>query len=137
MGHDDRQGIFVLRANVDEVNVETVDLGDASFALTHSMNATHGRPLGALAALSLLRDPLADIGRATSQFDALGFGLCEKLHRVTVNQLYLCEFDGDDTASLERAANNLQVFRRNPTTHVKNQTVFSRKSVDSAGHWLA
>ena len=28
VGHDQRQGVFVLRAHVDEVDVDTVDLGD-------------------------------------------------------------------------------------------------------------
>ena len=75
------------------------------------MNATHRRPLSALAAPSLLRDPLADVGRAVPEFDAFGFGLCQKLHSLTVDQLYLREIDGSDTASVERGANDLQALR--------------------------
>ena len=66
---------------------------------------------GRLAALSLVRDPLADIGRATPEFDAFGFGLNQKLHSVTADQLYLRKFDRDDSASVERDANEFQIFR--------------------------
>ena len=98
------------------------------------MHAAHRRPRGALAALSLLREPLADVGRAAPEFDAVGFGLCQKPHSLTVDQLYLCEFDGGDTAFGERDAKDLQVFRGDSTADVKEQTVVSRQSVDSARH---
>ena len=90
-----------------------------------------------LAARSLVRDPLADVGRATPELDTFSFGLSEKLHSVAVHQLYLREFDSDDTASVERSANDLQIFRNESTTHVKEQTLFSPTPVDSASHWLA
>ena len=57
-------------------------------------------------------------------------------HSVTVYQIYLCKLDGDDAAFVERGANDLQVFRREATADVKDQTLFSRMSVDSARHWL-
>jgi hypothetical protein len=63
--------------------------------------------------------------------------LNQKLHSVTADQLYRGKFDGDDSASIERIANDVQVFLREPTADVKDQTPFSRKSVDSARHWLA
>jgi hypothetical protein len=97
----------------------------------------HFRRFCVLTAPSLVRDPLADVGRATPQFDAFRLRLCQKLNRVTADQLYLCEFDGDDSAWVERSANDLQIFRRDLTADVKDQTVFRRKSVDSARHWLA
>jgi len=89
------------------------------------------------AALSLIRDPFTDIGRTASEFDAFVFDLNQKLHSVTADQLYRGKFDGDDSASIERIANDVQVFLREPTADVKDQTPFSRKSVDSARHWLA
>ena len=95
------------------------------------------RSENALAARSLVRDPLADVGRATPELDTFSFGLSEKLHSVAVHQLYLREFDSDDTASVERSANDLQIFRNESTTHVKEQTLFSPTPVDSASHWLA
>ena len=69
------------------------------------------QPLCALAALSLFRDPIADVGRATPEFDAVGFSLPQKLHGFTADQIYLCKFDGDDAAFLECDANDHQVFR--------------------------
>jgi hypothetical protein len=77
------------------------------------------RPLCALAALSLVGDPLADVGRTAPDFYAFGFGLNQKLHRVTADQFYLGEFDGDDSASVERDANDLQIFRTEPAADVK------------------
>jgi hypothetical protein len=65
----------------------------------------------------------------------LGFGLNQKLYSVTADQLYFCEFDGDDSASVELDADYLQIFRREPPADVKDQTLFSRKSVYSACHW--
>ena len=79
-----------------------------------------------LAARSLVRDPLADVGRAIPELDAFSFGLSQKLHSVAVHQLYLREFDSDDTASVERSANDLQIFRSEPTADVKEQTLLSR-----------
>jgi len=89
------------------------------------MNATHRRPLSALAAPSLLRDPLADVGRAVPELDAFGFGLCQKRHSLTVDQVYIREIDGSDAASVERRANDLQSFRCDPTADVKDHTLFS------------
>ena len=89
-----------------------------------------------LAAFSFVRDPLADVSRTIPEFDAFGFGLCQKLHCISVGQLYLCEFDGNDSAWIERCANDLQILRRELTADVEDQTVFSRESVDSARHWL-
>src|SRR5262245_16402245 len=60
----------------------------------------------ARAALSLMGDPLAEVARTDPDFDAFGFGPCQKLHSLKVDQLYLCEFDGDDAASVERGAND-------------------------------
>ena len=97
----------------------------------------HYRRLRALAAFSFVRDPLADVGGTAPEFDAFSFGLCQKLYRVTVGQLYLCQFDGDDPVWVERSANDLQLFRRELTADVKDQTGFRRKSVDSERHWLA
>ena len=44
----------------------------------------------------------------------------QKLHSVTADQLYLREFEGDDSASLDRDPNNLQILRREPTAYVKD-----------------
>ena len=94
------------------------------------MNATHRRPPGALAALSLLGDPLADVGGAVPELEALGFALCQKLHSLTVDQFDLCEIDGNDVASVERGANDLQVLRCDPTADVKDHTLFGGTSVE-------
>ena len=67
----------------------------------------------------------------------MGFALNQKLHSVTADQLYRGKFDGDDSASIERIANDVQVFLREPTADVKDQTLFSRNSIDSVRHWLA
>jgi hypothetical protein len=103
-------------------------------AANSSIGPAHGNR-SELATLSLVRDPLADVGRTAPEFDALGFALNQKLHSVTADQLYFSEFDGDDSACIERDANDLQIFRREPTADVKDQAPFSRKSVYSARHW--
>ena len=41
----------------------------------------------ALAALSLSRDPLADIARTAPKFDAVGLGACQQLQSIPVDQL--------------------------------------------------
>lgn len=84
----------------------------------------------------LVRDPFADVGRAIPELDAFSFGLSQKLHSVAIHQLYLREFDSDDTASVERGANAPQIFRSEPATDVKQETLLIPTSVDSAGHWL-
>jgi hypothetical protein len=84
-----------------------------------------------------LLHPLADVSRATPEFDAFAFGLCQKLHSIKANQLYLGELDGGDSAFVESGAKDLEIFRREPAADVKDQTLFRRKSVDSARHWLA
>jgi hypothetical protein len=61
----------------------------------------------------------------------------QKLHGVTADQLNLSEFEGDDSASIERSANDVQIFLCEPTADVKHQTLFIRKSIDSARHQLA
>ena len=97
------------------------------------------RPKGRfqLTALPLVRNPFADIGWAAPQFDSFGFRPNKNLHSVTADQLYLCEVDGDDSASVERHANELKIFLCKPAANAKQQTLFSRKSVDSIRHWLA
>jgi hypothetical protein len=77
------------------------------------------RRLCALAARSLLRDPLADVSRAALEFNAVGFGLCQKLHSLTVDHLYFCKCNSGNVVSVELSANNLQVFRREPTADAK------------------
>ena len=90
----------------------------------------------ALTALSLSRDPLADIARAVPEFDALGVGERQQLHRMTVDQLDLGEIESDHTAILELRANDVQVFRGKSTTDAQHHTTFNREPVDSAGHAL-
>src|SRR4051812_38185366 len=51
--------------------------------------------------------------------------------------LHFRELDGDDAAFLERSAKDFQVFASNPATDAENNTLFDRKSVDSAGHGVA
>jgi hypothetical protein len=77
-----------------------------------------------LPALSLVRDPLADVSRTAPEFDALGFGLNQKLYSVTADQLQISEFDGDDSAPVKRDANYLQIFLREPSADVSDQTLF-------------
>lgn len=96
------------------------------------MNETIGDHL-ALAALSLPRDPLADVGRAAPDLDAFSFRLCQKRQGVRVDQLHLCEFDGNNRASVECGANDFQVFCGDAAADAKDQTLSGRKSVDSAG----
>ena len=48
----------------------------------------------ALTALSLSRDPLADVGGAMPEFDATGLSEYQQLHSITVNQLDLREIEG-------------------------------------------
>lgn len=91
-------------------------------------------PIRALAAVSLSRDPLADVGRTMSKLDALSFVDREELHGVTVDQLEFSELDGDDTAVIERGAKYVQVLACNPPNDTQHQTLASRKSVDSACH---
>ena len=62
------------------------------------------------------------------------FGACQECHGITVDQFDLREVDSDDTAFLERGAKDIQVFPGNPATDAKNDTLFNRESVDSAGH---
>ena len=72
-----------------------------------------------------------------SEFDAIPFVEGQEFHGITVDQFDLCELDGDDTAFLQRGAKDIQVFPCNPTTDAKNDTLFNRKSVDSARHGRA
>jgi len=88
-----------------------------------------------LPAVSLSGDPLADVSRTVLEFNAVGFGLRQNLHSLAVHQLYFCECDSHNVASVELSANDLQVFRREPPADAKKQTLFSRNSVDSARHW--
>ena len=46
-----------------------------------------------LTALSLVRNPLSDIGWTAPEFNAFCFSLCQKLHGLAVDQLYLCELE--------------------------------------------
>jgi hypothetical protein len=55
---------------------------------------------------------------------------------ASLDQLEFSELDGDDTAVLERGAKYVQIFRCEPTADVKDETLFSRKSIDSPRHWL-
>jgi hypothetical protein len=64
----------------------------------------------------------------------LGFGLNQKLHSVTADQLYFSEFDRDDSVPIERDSNDFQIFLSEPTANIKDQTAFRRKSIYSAGH---
>ena len=61
----------------------------------------------------------------------------QKLHSVRADKLKLIKFEGDDPVFIERIANDFQVFLCEPTADVKYQTLFSRKSIDSARHRLA
>ena len=72
----------------------------ASFAVSSRLladNAVAPRH-AALAALSLSRNPLADVGRTVPEFDAIRFGQRQERHGITVDQLDLREFEGDDIA---------------------------------------
>jgi hypothetical protein len=90
-----------------------------------------------VAALLLVRDPLPDICRAAPEFDPFGFGPDQKLHSIIADQLYLSKFDGDESASIERHANEFQIFRCQPTADGQDQALFSRNSINSVRHWLA
>ena len=90
-----------------------------------------------MAALLLVRDPLPYICRAAPEFDPFGFGPDQKLHSIIANQLYLGKFDGDESASIKRHANEFQIFRCQPTADRQDQTLFSRNSIDSVRHGLA
>lgn len=61
----------------------------------------------ALDTLSLSRDPLADISRTVSEFDAVRFGECQQLHSITVDQLDFREIESDHAAFFERGAKNI------------------------------
>ena len=39
-------------------------------------------------------------------------------------------------SSIERNAKDVEIFRREPTTGVKDKALVSRKSVDSPRHWF-
>src|SRR5262245_5255698 len=88
-----------------------------------------------LVAVSLSRDPFADIGRAVSEFDAVRFDDRQELHSLSVDQLEFGQLDGDDTAVLERGAKYIQFFPCNPSTDVQHRTLGGRKSVDSERHF--
>jgi hypothetical protein len=88
-------------------------------------------------ARSLVRDPLPDVGGATPDGDSFGFGFSQKPDSFAVDQLQLREFDSNDTAFVERGANDLQIFRPDLTADGKDQTVFRRNVVDSARHRFA
>jgi hypothetical protein len=92
------------------------------------------RTLAALAAASLPRQPFADIGRTVSEIDAIPLGAGQERHGITVDQFDLREVESDDTAFLQRGAKDIQAFSGDPTTDAKNDTLFNRKSVDSACH---
>jgi hypothetical protein len=66
--------------------------------------------------------------------DAIPFSAGQEHHGLTADQFDLCEVDRDDMVFLQRCAKDIQAFPGNPTADVKNDTVFKRKSVDSARH---
>jgi hypothetical protein len=69
-----------------------------------------------------------------SEADSLPFSAAQEHHGITVDQFDLREVDGDDTVFLKRCAKDIQAFTGNPTADAKNDTVFIREPVDSAGH---
>src|SRR5580693_8447712 len=81
------------------------------------------QPIRALAAVSLSRDPLADVGRTVSELNAVCFVDRQELHRITVDQLEFSKLDGDKTSVLERGATYVQVVPCNPPTDVQYQTL--------------
>ena len=69
-----------------------------------------------------------------SEADSLPFSAGQEHHGITADQFDLREVDGDDTVFLKRCAKDIQAFTGNPTADAKNDTLFIRKPVDSAGH---
>jgi hypothetical protein len=69
-----------------------------------------------------------------SEADSLPFSAGKEHDGITVDQFNLGEVDGDDTVFLKCCVKNIQAFTGNPTADAKNDTVFIREPVDSAGH---
>jgi hypothetical protein len=69
-----------------------------------------------------------------SEADSIPFSAGQEHHGINVDQFELREVDGDDTVFLKRCAKDIQAFTGNPTADAKNDTVFIREPVDSAGH---
>ena len=88
----------------------------------------------ALVARPFLSDPLTDVGRATLEFNAVRFGLCQKRQSVAVDEFYPRKCDSNDLVSVEFIANDLQIFRREPTTDAQEYALLCRNSVDSTRH---
>jgi len=85
------------------------------------------------------RYPVLDVRRTISEFDAVGFAECEKLHSIAVGQIDLLEVQRDDTSfTLDRSAQDVQVFSREAPAYAQdNMALFNQHAVDSAGHALA
>jgi hypothetical protein len=66
--------------------------------------------------------------------DAIPLGASQESHGITIDQLDVRQVDGDDTAILQRVAQDIQVFPLNPTADAKHDTLFNREPVDSARH---
>jgi hypothetical protein len=69
-----------------------------------------------------------------SKLDAIPLVVGQESHGITVDQFNFREVERDDTARRQRRAKDIQVFSGNPATDAKNDALFKRKSVDSAGH---
>jgi hypothetical protein len=69
-----------------------------------------------------------------SELDAILLGACQDGHGITIDQVDLGEVDSQDTVFLQRSTKDIHAFPGNPTTDTKNDTLFIRKPVDSAGH---
>jgi hypothetical protein len=62
------------------------------------------------------------------------FFYSQELHRITIDQLHLREFYGDNTAVFERSAKDFEVFSGESSADTQNDPAFCRKPVDSARH---
>jgi hypothetical protein len=71
-----------------------------------------------------------------SELDAVPFGTGQECHGITVGQFDLREVESDDTAFFQRVVKDIQVFPCDPAADAKNDTLLTRKSVDSARHGL-